>query len=668
MALLVCALAGPVLADTAPPNQQPLAELIQLAQERNDLALDRLRQQKAALTTGVDYATQLQFLKLYRQTLSNAGRLVDAYATDTEIIRLATSQADPANIAIGRLGVVNMLLEQNKPSDALKELQAIEAAYPRLSNPEYTVGAQRLLGETYNALGQYDRAHKHYVAAIEMAARHPELWNPQEAMCRILAARLFINTRHPEKALEALTELSKTTLTGQQRAWLEFTIGIALVASGKTEPGLKVFALASSLAREHGLRSLEAQILGNISDAHLREKQYVSAEKAARRAMVLSEEVQDANAIWMALANLGFALAGQGKMNEGLPHMDKVVAALRAGGSVADLANMLGEKSQALEAAGMYKEALETLRERETINNKLALHERSKAIEALQEQFNSEQRSAQIASLTRDNRLKDAELGNRTLRLAVTSLGFILALLISGIVYVMYRKSLRTSQQLKVIATEFEHDSLHDPLTDLCNRRSFSERMSARTAGGRQRRALDGSHDCFTLLDIDHFKRINDEHGHAVGDAVLVEVAKRLSQAVRESDTVIRWGGEEFLVYSHEVGAALHPAFLQRILSSVAQAPVVLENGLVLQVTMSAGSVALPFGGLSETVFDWQQAVALADRALYQGKQQGRNRGYIAEGVFPAFAADAPPAAIAQACETGELEMQLVLPLAGAAA
>src|SRR5690606_36548265 len=141
------------------------------------------------------------------------------------------------------------------------------------------------------------------------------------------------------------------------------------------------------------------------------------------------------------------------------------------------------------------------------------------------------------------------------------------------------------------------------------------------------------------LLDIDHFKRINDEYGHAAGDAVLVEIGRRLRSAMRESDMVLRWGGEEFLVYSQGVSQDQRPLLVQRILDAIAATPVVLEDGTTLANSATAGAVSLPFAPQAGDEHepspqpDWEQAIALADRALYKGKEAGRNRGYIVAGL-----------------------------------
>jgi diguanylate cyclase (GGDEF)-like protein len=139
-------------------------------------------------------------------------------------------------------------------------------------------------------------------------------------------------------------------------------------------------------------------------------------------------------------------------------------------------------------------------------------------------------------------------------------------------------------------------------------------------------RAPGGSH-AFILLDIDHFKSINDRLGHAAGDEVLVEVARRLRACVGARGLLLRWGGEEFLVHADGGGATSHADLVRALLAAVAQAPVATADGRQIEVTITAGALSLP--AASDAAIDWQHALALADQALYRGKQDGRRCAYL---------------------------------------
>lgn len=153
-----------------------------------------------------------------------------------------------------------------------------------------------------------------------------------------------------------------------------------------------------------------------------------------------------------------------------------------------------------------------------------------------------------------------------------------------------------------------------DELTSLANRRHMQQIVDLeRTRGIRS-----GHTFCLAMIDIDHFKRINDTHGHAAGDRVLRQFAREALGTIRGSDVLGRWGGEEFLLMLPDTRAALAKLGVER-LRLRAEAMRVDVDGQMLQFTLSAGLVEHLAG---ESVAD---TIARADRALYLAKQQGRN-------------------------------------------
>ena len=155
-----------------------------------------------------------------------------------------------------------------------------------------------------------------------------------------------------------------------------------------------------------------------------------------------------------------------------------------------------------------------------------------------------------------------------------------------------------------------------DPLTGLRNRRSALELALKEFDRYRRRR-----HPVSVLLiDIDHFKEVNDGHGHAAGDAVLQEVAKSLTSGLRPYDTLARWGGEEFLVLSPHCSFSDALGLAERLRKILSQSPLALPEGGALPVTASFGVAG------ASIVADTLEAVARsADRALYLAKKRGRN-------------------------------------------
>lgn len=158
--------------------------------------------------------------------------------------------------------------------------------------------------------------------------------------------------------------------------------------------------------------------------------------------------------------------------------------------------------------------------------------------------------------------------------------------------------------------------SSRDTLTGLLNRRATHDLL--RTAHTRMRRL--GEPYSIAMVDLDHFKRINDQHGHACGDAVLESVAGALAGALRDTDHVARWGGEEFLILLANTTptGAQHAAY--KLLESVRACRIDCPHDQELEITASIGiATSTPTRSLESTV-------NAADEALYTGKRTGRNR------------------------------------------
>ena len=168
------------------------------------------------------------------------------------------------------------------------------------------------------------------------------------------------------------------------------------------------------------------------------------------------------------------------------------------------------------------------------------------------------------------------------------------------------------------LQNELEHQSNTDVLTGLLNRRALQRAATRAIAHARRR----NSPLTLVLLDLDHFKDINDRHGHAAGDSVLVAIARRLEAVLRERDLVVRWGGEEFLVMVATMPVSEAVALAQRLMKAFVDAPVVVD-GQAIEVSASIGFAVFPLVGRSPGhAFD--MAFALVDAAMYHSKSQGR--------------------------------------------
>jgi len=163
--------------------------------------------------------------------------------------------------------------------------------------------------------------------------------------------------------------------------------------------------------------------------------------------------------------------------------------------------------------------------------------------------------------------------------------------------------------------------AFQDPLTGLYNRRHLDERLAAELAAAQRH----GRSVSMILVDIDHFKQVNDAHGHLAGDEALKMIAFVLRGAVRKEDVLARYGGEEFCVIARETPLEGARALAERIRRAVERSHFTWE-GEELGVTVSIGVTASPGPAEVAQARTERDLYALADRALYAAKQQGRNR------------------------------------------
>ena len=181
----------------------------------------------------------------------------------------------------------------------------------------------------------------------------------------------------------------------------------------------------------------------------------------------------------------------------------------------------------------------------------------------------------------------------------------------------LVRISDRYQESLRELTESLQEAALHDHLTGLANRRFLSERLDAEM----ERATRSGTPLTIALLDIDHFKAVNDQHGHACGDRILCAVANTITENLREYDLCGRWGGEEFVLLFPDTTPSEAGAICERIRTAVAASPAIAGEGGGT-ITVSIGLSAVTEG------IDEGRAAALerADRRMLAAKEAGRNR------------------------------------------
>ncbi len=226
---------------------------------------------------------------------------------------------------------------------------------------------------------------------------------------------------------------------------------------------------------------------------------------------------------------------------------------------------------------------------------------------------------------------------------ALVALGATLALLLAyrWRVARLRRENLRLESlvaertaDLRMANVALSESSMIDPLTGLKNRRyldvfmpeELARTLRQRRCGQSERGEGEQNVDlCLIMVDLDHFKMVNDEHGHGAGDKVLSQVAGVMRATCRASDVVVRWGGEEFLIIARNTDRKRAKVLAEQLCAAIRGHEFDIGNGKVLRKTCSLGFTAFPLLTHAPERFNWEQGVELADQCLYAAKRTGRD-------------------------------------------
>lgn len=603
-----------------------------LSERDNVAALNQIRVMGAEMSATTPYAVRREYLRMRINLELDSAQLVAAKTSIAQLLALAKALAKPDDIGLAAAMDFEASIMTRAAQNVAAVVKLDEATPFALRSADAMVLSQhyRALGSAQLALGKFEPALDSYLKGLQFADQQTRL--AKQARLRALngLSLVYGAMKNHEKALAVITEaivLAQELDSRKMLARLYLNQGGEFAELGRNKDYADANDRALKVSRESGLVRVEATILNNMGDGYLRVHNYPKAEILARQALVKYRELDDRSGLVSAQTNIGFALMGQGRVAQGVVEVRIALKNAHDTGAMADEENILGELGRMYEQLGMYSDAVSTIREQQTLSEQLFKSDREKSVATLQEQFDAVQRQKQIELLARENSLKDATISNQRLQQIITLLGAIVTVMGGVFVFLLYRRVRKTNQKLREANKQLEFHAVRDPLTGLFNRRSFFELMNKRALNSNGVRREDDNPDGMMILDIDHFKHINDTLGHAGGDAVLIEIAKRLRSTVRDTDMVMRWGGEEFLVFSPKANAGHLKNLAQRVLNVIGKEPIAVGDKM-MTITVTGGFLSLPFSGLSELDCNWEKAMQIADMALYLGKANGRNRAY----------------------------------------
>ena len=576
---------------------------------------------------------RLEASLLVGRALINLGRFPEALKWGERASSLA-SQSGETSKGFDALRIM-MSAWSSQGNDSIVEKKALEAIglATKLNLKPQIVSMANALGTAYMGAGKVEEALEVYLKAYRIAEEIHDSTQLCHTLLNLTGATVFM-MNYP-KALEyndAGIALAKRI--GSLRILVNqyITRGTIMENLGRPREVVNALNEAVQISRRIGYTRALLMTLNNLADTYLNLQEYDKVIVYAQEAEALALENNNPADGAVIRVTYAQALGKLGRPREAIPLIRQSLAFFLEKGKVIETMQVRGFLAEAYEQAGLYKEALESHKLFKAESDRLRAEERSRRIAELQTRYEADKREREIALLNKDNALKSAELKRKRAQqsiLLTASLSFVL------IAFLLYRRnctSKATNRKLTDLNERLHSLSLTDNLTGLHNRRYIDSRIdqdiaqALRTFQGNPEKTLS-----FLIVDIDNFKRINDTEGHHGGDLVLQEFSRRLKEALRESDILVRWGGEEFLVVAPDSSVEGARELALRIVETVRSRPFLLEER-ELFLTCSVGYCGFPFSSENATDLGWNEVVQFADGALYEAKRAGKNR---AVGLLP---------------------------------
>jgi two-component system, cell cycle response regulator len=459
---------------------------------------------------------------------------------------------------------------------------------------------------------------------------------------------------------------------------------------------LEYYEQALGLRRELGNQSRIAATLNNMGDTYAELGDYQRALANQREALSIRATLGDRSAIALSHHNLGTIYVAMNRLDMARAEFEAAqILVAQAGGdrgiavqvhlgmsSLERRAGVITEadrharmalvmadsmhsrelvrrSSEALaviqEEKGELSAALSTFKRSKAVSDSIFSVETARQIATFEQRYQNERRAREMEALRRSEAELALQARNRALQRDGAAALSLLVLVVGGFLY------RRRIDRLRLV----EEMSVTDALTGARNRRYLEQTIEPDLASSLRRyraafeRATtpDDPDVVFFLLDLDGFKEVNDVHGHAAGDRLLTELAQVLENTARDSDVVVRWGGDEFLVVGRFMDHHNAPVAAERIRAAIADHKVTLANGSNVSVTCSVGFAHFPFDVDASDSWTWQDLVRLADMAAYSVKREGGNgwAGYETTSDSPDLGGELVPARIAEWISSGQL-------------
>lgn len=571
-----------------PPTPEQIALLSkQFAAEADTAVLTRLQAYRIATSVlGVEQQTeQLQALLQDMQQHGSAEQQLDVLLVKGE-----------AELQVQQLDVLQQTLE------AIQQL----IQQPVVQRQQYPVFS--LLGRIQQLTGDYESSLSFLSQAYDaIGTSQDKIALLRRQLIKSHVARVHIRQHNNTYAKEIIERvIAESELHGLYQLLPEFYLiyGYVLnLVDGATDESMAALVKASQPAPGQPMGRVQLVALNNIGSTYFHRGEFQRAEQYYRQGIIIAEQSGYETERLVILFNLGYIEVQLADVTAGLAQMEQAYEAFIRLAPLSDQVSMLGYLAEAYHVAGKPEKEAATLREQLKKRELDMQTVRNNIMAELQVKYEAQEKSLHIKLLEQEAELKQALL-EASVRNQFWYGVMILILAVAFLISLFVIKHVRKLNGLLHQANEeSELLSRKDPLTRLDNRRALS--------AFKQQKG-----DLLILLDVDHFKQINDLHGHNAGDVVLVAVADMLKAMVRAEDFVLRWGGEEFLLLIRQAGEEQADAIISKLLAALTEQPIA-----GIKVSVSGGLVSVP-----ESQISLESLIKQADTLLYDAKQAGRAR------------------------------------------
>lgn len=548
-------------------------------------------------------------------------KVAAALAIANEVQSIAEQSGNVNAIAEAQIDIAEIYLASADYEQALVEAEKVEEMLPKVTNPRVRYHANHLIARTLQQNGQIPKALEYLLAAQTLI---PQTDLPEQQRRRqflnLHLARFQANLGRWEASAEtAKNAINDALRSGNNNHLADLYLVAAYsrqYAEGPSDAIVEAFLQAAKVGRELDNPRVEMLAYNNAGAAKLLMSELDEAKQYLQQGLAIAKRIGNVNERSVTEFNLGYIKVLQGEHDEGLREMLAAAEVFNSFAQKREQAILLSHIARAYEIAGNYKKQAEVLQQQVQMTSELAAAESDQKISELQVRYQAAEKSYEIKLLEQQANLREQELAvqqrqQQLFALAAGSLVLLILLFALG-----YRKTRRLNSLLNDANAELHEQSLRDPLTGLYNRRAVYDQLLRD-----DKRLYTGNHAVF-IIDIDHFKTINDRHGHNIGDEVLIEFGRRVRQAVRKTDMAVRWGGEEFLLVLEHVNAEQVLQVARKLLSDISEKAFHTSAGR-LHITLSGGCSVI---ASHQQPPNWEQTVKQVDTLLYQAKAEGRNR------------------------------------------